>query len=40
MEYERPGPSGMHAYQSLLPEHYTTYIGFEGEAVASLAAEQ
>ena len=22
----------LHAYQSVLPEQYTTYIGFEGEA--------
>ena len=29
----------LHAYQSELPEHYTTYIGFEGEAHSVLDYE-
>ena len=27
-----PASVAGHAYQSVLPEQYTTYIGFEGEA--------
>ena len=30
----------LHAYQSVLPEPYTTYIGFEGEAPGELFLEE